>query len=357
MTVLTHCRPTGTLGVGQLPVPGVPGLGTVQDPGAPRRGVAIWLHGLLTTPNPGLLGYPTDLISFIPVYAGTLVAGLLADGWVVLSPSFPEDSYSGGAPSVGVKNDLENDPAGTTNAGTRYLNTNLLWWDHIKLWRDATYPGAPLFPIGFSHGGWNALQLASLRENDIIASLAHCPATIWSNSSLAFVGTTLDTTLTRGMDLMPHALDHTTVPTMVSYGTNDFAAGWAGNTTVTPGSDGVDVATFTGSGTLNVGTTFGMTSGPLLQVQTSNGFATVNFTGSTSNTVTGCTTEFGSGTLSTGNTVVQSNIDQIATNAGIAGAPITRNATADTHDLTLTDVATFLAWISGHVDPLAPKVF
>lgn len=71
-----------------------------------------------------------------------------------------------------------------------------------------------------------------------------------------------------------------------------------GGTTVTSGSNGVNVSTFTGTQTLNVGSNASLISP--ITVATSTGEATITFTGSTSSTVTGCTTTSGTGTLSTG---------------------------------------------------------
>lgn len=77
-------------------------------------------------------------------------------------------------------------------------------------------------------------------------------------------------------------------------------------TTVASGSNGVDVTSFTGSGTLHVGSTAAIVAmgSTAVQVVTSSGVAIITFTGDTGTTFTGCTTiAQGSGILSTDNLV------------------------------------------------------
>lgn len=216
----THCLPEGSLAAHQLPVPGVPGSGSVQVPSSPKA-IAVLLHGLQTAPV-AAIGEPTDTGGVLPLYFGTWASDLLADGWVVLYPSYAEDGFDG-APCAGLYDDVSND----TGFGSRYLATTLLWTDHLLAWRDANYAGLPIALFGMSEGGWHALVIASLRPHQIIGAIAHCPATIWSNADPSFT-TPVDFGLisTAGMDLGPDALASCPVPVMLSYGTSDAAVGW-----------------------------------------------------------------------------------------------------------------------------------
>lgn len=88
-------------------------------------------------------------------------------------------------------------------------------------------------------------------------------------------------------------------PDSLIYNTN------ATQTTVAAGSNGVDVTTFAGAGTLNVASTTGFASAGNLVVATSTVMATLSYTGKTPTTFTGVTTLGGVGTLATGGTVGQ----------------------------------------------------
>lgn len=74
-------------------------------------------------------------------------------------------------------------------------------------------------------------------------------------------------------------------------------------TTVASGSNGVNVSTFTGTGTLNVAATASFPSSGTLTVTTSTGSAAITYTGKTSTTFTGLKTVSGTGTLTTGKPV------------------------------------------------------
>ena len=80
--------------------------------------------------------------------------------------------------------------------------------------------------------------------------------------------------------------------------------------TVAAGSNGVDVSTFTGSGTLNISTTLNYPAASISATQGSititgltggTGTCVITYTAKTGNTFTGCTTVSGSGVLATGN--------------------------------------------------------
>ena len=345
MTIATHCLPAGALAPHQLPVPNVPGSGSIQAPTNPK-GVAVLLHGLLTAPV-AAIGAPQDTGGILPVFYGTWASDLVADDWVVLFPSYAEDGYDG-APAAGLYADVAND----TGAGARYLDTTLLWADHLLAWRDANYAGLPVALFGMSEGGWHVLTvLASNRGGAFLGGIAHCPATVWSNANPQFTGTDFGTISTAGMDLGPHALDSVAGRVMVSYGTADAAVGY-GQSSLGAGSAGVDVTTFTGSGTLDVADGTQFVVGPQVQVETSTGTATLSFTGTTSTSLTGVSLVSGGGTLVAGSTVVQSNATAIIANAQAAGRPVVANATTDNHELLAADVTTFMDYTTSTLDPL-----
>lgn len=350
MTV-THCNPTGTgPAAHELWTPGVPGLGGVQVPGT-VDGVMVLLHGLIT----GQVTVPLPLVDsggLLPAAWGTLTSDLLADNWAVIQPSHPEDGYFTGVPLDGLWDDISND----STFGARFTNRVLLWSDHIIDYCHAQWPGKKIALFGFSEGGWMALQILANRTSALLGGIAHCPATVWENPNPSFTPphdfATINTT---GMDAGPTILNACSVPTLVSYGTADSAVGWAA-TTVSAISNGVDVSTFTGSGSLFLTDSTHITAGPRIRVATSGGFAEIKFTGNTSNTLTGCTTLTGSGTLSTGGLAAQSNTDATITNAIAAGMPITRLANSaagsNNHELSTTTVTALMSYVTGTLDPL-----
>ncbi len=114
-------------------------------------------------------------------------------------------------------------------------------------------------------------------------------------------------------------------------------------TTVAAGSNGVDVSTFAGSGTLNVADTSAtnrtqqaFASTGTVTVPTSAGIATITYTGKSGTTFTGCTTTAGTGTLSTGGLVSAEGITDEFTgliignmaNDGTTIAPLRQAATS-----------------------------
>lgn len=345
MTVLTHCLPTGALAVHQLPVPGVPGSGSAQAPSSPK-GVAILLHGLQTEPV-SAIGAPVDTGGTLPLYFGTWASDLVADGWVVVYPSYAEDGYAG-SPCAGLYDDVTND----AGYGSRYLTTTLLWADHLIAWRDLNYPGLPIGLFGMSEGGWHVVAiLASNRGSQFLGGVAHCPATIWSNANPQFTGIDFGAADMSGLAIAPGVLDAFAGPLMVSYGTSDSAVGY-GSSALGGGSDGVDVGTFTGSGTLDVADGSLFVVGPRVQVVTSTGTATLAFTGTTSTTLTGVSTVAGSGALTAGTTVTQSSATAIIASAQAAGRNVVANATTDDHELLAADVTTFMDFTTANLDPL-----
>lgn len=351
----SHCLPTAPV-TGQLLVPNVPGLGTSFDPGSHRRGVCVVFHGLFTYPYQGVgttFGL-TDLTGYFPSYNLTLNNDLLADGWVTLYPSYPEDSAGINDPAGVLRYDFATDGL----HGGRYLETCLLWWDHVLAWCNREYPGVPVWVLGGSHGGWMAMLLASVQSHQLAGVIVQVPATIWGNASEVFTGTANDYNNLdcSGMELLPGCLDATACPTLVWYGTGDQAVGF-GKTTLTAGANLSSGAFTGGTGVLYVTDLSKITIGPGVKILTSTGFATVVPTGASGSTgagtLTGCSTTFGGGTAVSGADCTQAHTqDIIAT----ASSHVTGQSSADGHDLPLATVQAFQTWWQANVNPACPAV-
>lgn len=131
---------------------------------------------------------------------------------------------------------------------------------------------------------------------DIVAG--HSGANEVINFSRASSGQSTTATLPGGENLDQLQVATDTLPLVV------FSA----KTTVAVGSNGINVNTFTGTGTLNVASTQGFTSTGSLTVATSGGNATLAYTGLTATTFTGVNdTSATNGTLATGGNVAESS--------------------------------------------------
>ena len=354
MAVEPHCPVV--LSSGELAVPSVPGLGTVLTPTGTPRGVAMLLHGL-NGAAPSFPETPQDMGTggILPLYYGTWASDLVSDGWVVLYPTYPEDAYPTqlGGPPHGIWTDITTDP----EYGARYYRNLIRLAQHWVGWANMEYPGKALTVMGMSEGGYHTLAILSALGQFFVGGIAHCPATIWSNVSSLFTTSTDDfgPYLTTGLDLSPTCLNAVKGPTLVSFGTNDAAVGWT-QTAVAAASNGVDVTTFTGAGSLAVATPADMIPGVSVQVTTVTngvpGTATIRFTGTSSTDLTGCTLLRGTGTLATGGAVIQSLTTEIISNAQAAGAPVTSNQTTDNHELLLADEKAFKTFWETYLDPL-----
>ena len=339
MTVITHCLPNMVLGSHELPVPNISannsavvhattGIGN-------RRGVIVFMHGLqstqvLSSPAPvvadtGTAGFYSYLLTFANVMA--------ADGWEVLFVPYQEDGFAG-IPATGFYNDVAND---TANGG-RYFNSLLHTWDHIVNYIRVTYgTNWPIVPFGVSKGGFTAMTVAANRQSSIVAYGVHVPTIVWETLAPAF---TANTGLTygkinwQGLDMLTAGLNAVTVPGIVGYGTGDTAVGYSGST-VRSTSNGVDVATFTGTQSLFVQVSANFNVGPLVMVtglSGGSGFAVLSFTATASQRLNNCKLVNGAGTLQTGNPIVQANTVQLLAAAQAAGSPVTANVTPDTHE-------------------------
>lgn len=223
MTYTGHCTANPALATNQLPVPGVPGLGSVYVPST-VNGVAVILHGLQVAPRPSPLTAEDDAGGgFFPTSFGTWKTDLLADHWAVVYPSRPEDGYYSGLGAQAIYNDVNSD----AGHGLQYLTTLLHWWDHVKVYCSTNWPGKAVILCGFSAGAYTGLQIAANRQADILGAVLHAPATIWHNVGSGFTPPVVfSSTTTTGMDAGTGILDSVTVPMMVSYGTADSAVGY-----------------------------------------------------------------------------------------------------------------------------------
>jgi hypothetical protein len=364
----THCRPSGTLVPGEV---GVSSVGSYNietyDPGVgERRGIIVFIHGLSIGP---IANFPLLMTNGgSPPFAsrfGDFVTAVNADNWIVESVSVSEDFYYIG--SQAIYNDMATDSA----FGSRFLEHGLLnWWDHVSVYNNETYgTGRPVIVMGFSMGAGKAMQIAAnyvgrTPQPNLVGYIAHCPVTLMETINPNFTGLpqSFYPINCSGYDLGPIILNNVAVPGIVGYGTNDDAVGWSATTyTGSP----VNVASL--PPTLSIAATSKIVSNAgnnaNLQVTTSTGTAIIAFTGLGSGTLTGCTLLAGSGTMATGAAVTQSMTDQIIANADAAGAPLTRNATADNHEFTGTpqgtgnDAATYAAWIASTIDSTCPVSF
>lgn len=221
MTYTGHCTANNSLAANELGVPGVPGLGQQFVPGT-VKGVCVMMHGLQTLPEP-VPQVPVDVTGILPEYLATWKNDLVADDWVVVYPSHPEDGFASGVGAQAIYNDVNAD----TGHGSRYLQTMLWWWDHIVDYIHTNWPGQKIMVCGVSEGGYYVLQIAANRGSTIIGGIAHVPSTIWSNVNPTFTPpVNFSTTTTTGMDAGTTLLNGVTVPLMVSYGTNDIAVGY-----------------------------------------------------------------------------------------------------------------------------------
>jgi hypothetical protein len=357
----THCDPVQPV-ANQLRVPAVPGFGSYSDPGSPRRGVIVGFGGLsthsfdrLTSPNVTLTRPVTtaqtgaDLdYGYLPGYGGSLAANLANDGWISVNAAYPELGFNSpgsppNVPGLGLVADVASDPA----FGARYLGTFQRWCDHLIEWIEAVWgPSVPIVSYGGSHGGWASLQFIAYAASRLAGGVAFIPATVWMNASQVWTTPcNFNPIDTSGMDIAATLLNNipTSLPVLIGFGTQDTALGFSGST-VAAGSNNINVNTFTGSGVLDVadstrftvggGTQWGTGAsiyGPCVKVTASSGYAVIMFTAASGNQLAGCTTVQGSGTLTTGNAVLQNNVSNLISTALGAGRNITGNATADEH--------------------------
>lgn len=230
MSVITHCLPNQTLGTDELPVSSISAANThILTPSGSKRGVVVNLHGLIVAQQHNPRPMITDSGGFLPVYNLTFSNNLVADGWVVMHPSYPEDNYVG-IPSRGVFNDIVADPG----HGARYLETTLHWWEHLVEYIHTNYGNWPIVLFGFSWGGWHVFQLVNHRPADITAYITHHGATVLSEASPVWTNpvdfTAIDTS---GLDISSTFLNSaTSIPGMIGWGESDSAIGYTNIQTI-----------------------------------------------------------------------------------------------------------------------------
>jgi hypothetical protein len=329
-----------------------------------RRGVVVLAHGLQVQPNP-TIPFPinnTGTVGFLSDYL-TFANDLAGDGWEVIQPLYQEDLYNGPC-AQGIYNDVANDPG----FGARYLASTLEWWDHVVTYVHNTYgPNWPITIHGFSEGAWKSLVVAIHKTSTLAAYSVHCPLTHWANVNNAYTpGSNFGLLNWKGMAIGATDLNAVAIPGGIGWGTSDTAVGFEGTSTVAAGSNGtvMNGTNFSGTQSLSVAlsTTFGGTGPKIVTIVGTGGVVkgTMSYGGTGTGTLTNCQWISGSGTLATGDTVVQNGISQLATNAQGAGMPVTTSGLTgtDTHEFTTTDAANYFAWYqsAGGPDSLCPKV-
>jgi len=229
MTV-THCLPSGSAAASQIQVPGI-NIGSVIAQTGTLKGVLVYLHGMQAGAGAGFPEelYNTDVL--LPNWNLLLCQTIAATGWYVIAPSEPGDGYAVGGQNVALYDDIGAD----SGHGTRLVGTTLEWWDHMVLFIQRTISASvPIVPVGFSWGGWNALQIAIGRTSTIAGYVAHHPASIVSDLNPAWVLETFSDITTTGADVTSSALNGvTSVPGLLGWGSVDEVVGpspWTADT-------------------------------------------------------------------------------------------------------------------------------
>jgi pimeloyl-ACP methyl ester carboxylesterase len=167
-----HCEWEGNpLPASALPVPAINAGSVTVTPasGGLTRGTVVLLHGL---------GQTLDAWASTSQFSN-LAAALQADGWQTVAIPYPADllaSPVGSQQQTGLNTDFAGDPL--SPPGTRYVRRFLAEWDHVKAYL-VSLNGAywPTWCVGFSLGGWSALQLFINRQADFVGMASLCPVT------------------------------------------------------------------------------------------------------------------------------------------------------------------------------------
>jgi pimeloyl-ACP methyl ester carboxylesterase len=220
-TIPTHCAPEGLpIPTSANPVPGInAGTTTLTNPAGKKRGTVVLLHGL----------GQTQLAWSMTAPFSTLAAALVADGWQTLAIPYPADASSLPPPpqNAALNGDFAGDPL--TPIGTRYLDRFLAEWDHVKLYLESVNGSLlPTWVLGFSLGGWSALQLLINRGSDLVAMCAMAPVTQMSyvyDPLASAIDPTFAALYSAGAalvaagDVAPSSLNGLGVPIWLGYGT------------------------------------------------------------------------------------------------------------------------------------------
>lgn len=349
----THCLPTGSLGTNQIPMVQFPGNpGTIFTPAGSKRGVVVISYGITGF---GQYPYPcANVTGAGPVNWLTLAQDLQADGWVVIWPTqIGVDAPPG--QTAALINDIGDASGGS---GSRVGTTYLWWAEHAINYCQLNYPSFPIVPLGVSQGGLPTVQWVTNHVSSIAAYCLHIPVLRpWVLAG----GPSPNTTWSLASGMNGLTLPQSTI-------------------TVTTSTSGAP-----SSGVLTVGASPSTQQG-------------IVYTGTGTNTFTGCTGGDGTSTLSTGGQVKQSTwssgldvsltafnslgngsqgtkpvgyigwetgdeslgyatMQTLANNASGAGQPVTGQArTGGAHQMDSTDITNITNWFTATVDPLCPAV-
>lgn len=355
----SHCLPNGQLGTNELPVPNVSGqaVTTYSPPAGSRRGVIVFFHGLQFAANQ--FPVPPSLPDTYNALGSNMTASLCQNlaqlGWVVIQVMDQEDTYPG-IPGVGVYNDINTiQTSGTAGTfGARYLASSLHLWDHVYQYVQNTYAPlaggvVPVIPVGTSFGGWRAVAVTQNRlgsttpPSGIISNQgSHIFETI---SALATSPYAFGNINCSGVDNVATSLNATpgNFPGLIQYGTTDTVVFYGGNSSCT-------VSGTSGSAIVNLGSppaSLGFYTAAASPAVVYSGSTQWNFTytGVSGNTLTGCTTTYG--TIPASGTCVQQYTTSIISQVTSRGTnAIYGNTTAQIHTLSAGD-AGFYAAVAG----------
>jgi hypothetical protein len=233
----THCLPNSSLVYGEIGTPRLsPDLFRMDDStllvnGNPKRRGRIIM-------NPGIGG--STLVN--PFWEPNTAGGTLPP---ISVTSLRPQLNALGFQTVQVPNipqmrnsewDLVLDPLLDTGHGSRFLNRNMLFFDHIMEWCWLKYGGKmPTFVVGMSWGAWSSCQQAVNRGSGvhgINGAYAHCPVNDFSKiSSFAAIFDQLTSSYYTGMSLSTTALNAVDIPMRVTWAVDDnFITGGNGST-------------------------------------------------------------------------------------------------------------------------------
>lgn len=338
----THDLPNGVLGTDELPVPNV-SAATVTTIHATtgvgkRRGVCVYLPGLSVS---AISSIPLAIGNAVDSLALMMVTQMANDGWEVISPLDQSYLYAG-TPALGIYNDVAND----TGNGSRFYASSQHLWDHIVAYINMTYGTSwPIVLIGESLGTIKAQEYAvydAANEQRIVAV-----ATVSNISNLGVLSQQYWASpiyggiYWGGMDITATTagagfLNNITIPMLLMTGSTDSAVGYNYGT-VASGSNTVVASTIHSGGvtqTINLNAAAGAAGGAstfvtnatpancpaFYIVDGAGGWASFTLTGTSGNTLTGCTYIAGSAgfALSTNNLCIQNLTPLVIANQNTA---------------------------------------
>jgi len=224
--------PNGSLASTEYGVPGgihAPNFRVDNPTSGKRRGRILFLPGLggSTLASPFYEGLSDGS-------GGYLRPDLNADGWQTVQTPNVHQFFQGADPIFGIPNgDVVND----SGHGSRFLDKNLRYFDHIIDYCNLNYGDMPVIVAGMSWGAWWGLELALHRQAGVTGTdpyavhgvYAHCPVNNWANAAAINVGPpggTYGTSYYTGMSLTTTALNGLTIPGRVTWGWLDTYITW-----------------------------------------------------------------------------------------------------------------------------------